>query len=315
MKDGRGNIAPATIILPTLAMEAKEKGENVIDNFFLILEDAINDCRDHLIERFEWICSQSPSSADFMYKNKTFYYMDEDLEKEGIRAALKHGTLAIGQIGLAETLIILIGEDHTTENGMELAKRIEQMFKDKCAEFKKKYNLNFGVYYSPAESLAGTSMRLFQQKWGIIKDVSDKSYFTNSIHVPVFKQISPFDKIDIESQLTGYSSAGCITYVEIGDNAENNLSALEQIILYAKSRDIPYFALNCRLSECTKCGYNGYVGYEENCPVCGADHEEWINDFARITGYLSTTVRHFNDAKKDEFRDRYVHVKKHEGWE
>ena len=153
MKDGRGNIAPATIILPTLAMEAKKKAkdnpEYIVDYFMDILKDAISDCKDELIERFNWICAQNPASARFMYENNTFYSYGDEFEKEGIRGALKHGTLAIGQIGLAETLQILVGCDHTEEKGMELAKKIEQLFKDKCKEYKEHYRLNFGVYYTP----------------------------------------------------------------------------------------------------------------------------------------------------------------------
>ena len=142
LKDGRGNICPVTIILPTLAMEANGS----VPVFFDILNDAIHDAKDMLIERFDYICSQSPDSAKFMYENGV---MAGYIPEEGIRSALKHGTLAIGQIGLAECLQILIGCDHTEEKGMELAKEIEQMFKSLCAEFKEEYKLNFGVYYTP----------------------------------------------------------------------------------------------------------------------------------------------------------------------
>ena len=148
-KDGRGNICPVTIIMPTLAMEAKGKyngQERLVDIFFDILDQKIHEAKDMLIERFEWICSQPPEAAKFMYENNV---MAGYVPEEGIRSALKHGTLAIGQIGLAETLQILIGQDHTTPKGMEVAKRIEQLFKDRCAEFKQEYKLNFGVYYTP----------------------------------------------------------------------------------------------------------------------------------------------------------------------
>lgn len=151
LKDGRGNIAPVTIILPTIAMEAKESfineyDDSIIDVFLDILDKKIHEAKDQLIERFEYICSQPADSAKFMYENNT---MAGYVPEEGIRSALKHGTLAIGQIGLAETLEILIGKNHTTEEGMELAKRIEQLFKNRCAEFKEEYKLNFGVYYTP----------------------------------------------------------------------------------------------------------------------------------------------------------------------
>ena len=162
-KDGRGNICPVTIILPTIAMEAREKVKEelagsvypqsiewyqnrVVEKFFELLDIMINDARDMLIERYEWICSQSPDSAKFMYENGT---MAGYHPEEGIRSALKHGTLVIGQLGMAETLQLLINCDHTESRGMELAKRIEQLYKDRCAEFKQKYHLNFGVYYTP----------------------------------------------------------------------------------------------------------------------------------------------------------------------
>ena len=156
LKDGRGNICPVTIIMPTLAMMAKEMAENSdfqlspevarVRAFMILLDEKIHEAKDMLIERFEWICSQSPASAKFMYENGV---MAGYVPEEGIRSALKHGTIVIGQLGLAETLQILIGCDHTEERGMELAKRIEQLFKDRCAEFKREYSLNFGVYYTP----------------------------------------------------------------------------------------------------------------------------------------------------------------------
>ena len=151
LKDGRGNICPVTIILPTIAMEAKqmfvnEYDDNIIEVFMKLLDEAIHDAKDALIERFEWICSQDPSSAKFMWENHT---MAGYVPEEGIRSALKHGTLALGQLGLAEALQILIGCDQTEPRGMELAKKIEELFKTRCAEFKQEYKLNFGVYYTP----------------------------------------------------------------------------------------------------------------------------------------------------------------------
>jgi ribonucleoside-triphosphate reductase len=153
---------------------------------------------------------------------------------------------------------------------MELAKRIEQLFKDRCAKFKKELHLNFGVYYTPAENLCYTAMKKFKAKYGIIKDISDHEFFTNSIHVPVWHEISPFDKIDIESQLTGYSNAGCITYVELPSTVLNNIDALEQIVNYAMDKDIPYFAVNVPNDTCLECGYTGE--FNDKCPMCGSTH-------------------------------------------
>lgn len=319
MRDGRGNIAPATIILPTLAMEAKRKAEKeqkseyVVDYFMNILERAIGDCKDELIERFNWICAQNPASAKFMYENNTFFSYGDDFKNEGIRGALKHGTLAIGQLGMAECLQILIGCDQSYSKGMEVAKRIESLFKSKCDEYKENYKLNFGVYFSPSESLCFTAMAKFKKKYGVIPNVSDRDYFTNSIHVPVWKEIDPIEKINIESQLTGYSSAGCITYVEIGDKAKHNLEALKDLVLYAKKKDIPYFALNLPLSHCTECGSDENIDFDASCPCCGAPAEK-VEHLARVTGYLSTDFRHFNKGKQSETKERFVHVNKWSKW-
>ena len=307
LKDGRGNIAPVTIILPTLAMEAKnacvDENDNIVEIFMDILEDKIYEAKDMLIERFEFICSQPIESAKFMYENNT---MKGYIPEEGTRSALKHGTLAIGQIGLAETLQILIGCDHTTEEGMKVAKKIEQLFKDKCAAFKEEYKLNFGVYYTPAENLCYTAMTKFKKKYGEIPNVSDKKFFTNSMHVPVWYDIDPITKIDIESQLTGYSSAGCITYVELDAAISQNLEALEALVNYAMDHDIPYFAVNVPCDTCLDCGWTAEI-VEDTCPQCGGHH---IQRLRRVTGYLTGDYKTaFNEGKQQETEMRVKHWK------
>ena len=272
-----------------------------IDIFMHLLDQKIQEAKDSLIERFEYICSQSPDSAKFMYENNL---MAGYIPEEGIRSALKHGTLAIGQIGLAETLQILIGCDQTEPEGMKLAKKIEELFKTRCAEFKEKYKLNFGVYFTPAENLCYTAMKKFQDKYGIIPNISDKEFFTNSMHVPVWKQMSPFEKIDIESQLTGYSSAGCITYVELDSGVKNNIEALEQIVNYAMDKDIPYFAINVPNDTCLDCGYMDE--FNDICPECGSNN---IQQLRRVTGYLTGNYKTaFNLGKQDEVSQRVKHV-------
>lgn len=313
MKDGRGNICPVTIIMPTLAMETKEylKKNNLfvgiqeldekllIDDFMDCLDKKISEAKEMLIERYLWICKQSPDSAKFMYENYTM----EGYDGKNIESAMKHGTLAIGQLGLAETLQILVGCNHTTEKGMMLAKRIEQLFKDRCAEYKKEYSLNFGVYYTPAENLCFTAMTKFKEKYGEIPNVSDKKFFTNSMHVPVWEEMSPFEKIDIESQLTGYSSAGCITYVELASSIKNNIDALEEIVNYAMDKDIPYFAVNVPNDMCTNCGYTDEIG--EACPMCGCKK---IRRLRRVTGYLTGDYTEaFNEGKQQEVDFRVKH--------
>lgn len=312
MKDGRGNICPVTIIMPTLAMEAindkvmskylnkDDCFNDRIDAFMNILDQKIHEAKDMLLERFEWICSQSPEAAKFMYENNVMYgYVPE----EGIRSALKHGTIVIGQIGLAETLQILIGCDHTKPEGMELAKCIEQLFKTRCAEFKEQYHLNFGVYMTPAENLCYTSMQKFKAKYGVIPNVSDKEFFTNSMHVPVWIDVNPFEKIDIESQLAGYSNAGCITYVELDAAAKYNIDALEGIVNYAMDKDIPYFAINVPNDQCMNCGYCDQMG--DVCPMCNSRD---IKRLRRVTGYLTNDYKAaFNKGKQQEVEMRVKH--------
>lgn len=290
-------------------MEAREEADllstypqdSVVEKFINILDAKIHEAKDMLIERFEYICKQSPASAKFMYENQTMAGYNPD---EGIRSALKHGTLALGQLGLAEALQILIGEDQTSDKGMQLAHRIESLFRDRCKSFKEQYKLNFGVYYTPAENLCYTAMSKFKAKYGEIPNVSDREYFTNSIHVPVWRQMSPFDKIDIESQLTGYSSAGCITYVEMDGGMEKNIEGLETLVNYAMDHDVPYFAINVPNDTCMDCGYVGE--FNDSCPECGSSN---IQQLRRVTGYLTGDYKTaFNYGKQKEAENRFRHT-------
>lgn len=323
MKDGRGNIAPATIIMPTLAMESKLIGDKMglsyeghdlevrIDAFIDNLDDAIHDAKDILIERYQHICSQSPDSAKFMYENGT---MRGYVPEEGIRSALKHGTLAIGQIGLAETLQILIGCNQLDPKGLKLGERIEKLFNDRCNEFKHElhkdpdgyeYYLNFGVYLTPAENLCYTAMQKFKAQYGEIPNVSDREYFTNSTHIPVWEKIDPFTKIRIEAELDKYSNAGCITYVEFESSIQNNLEALETVVNYAMDCDLPYFAVNVPNDQCQDCGYTDMI--DKECPICGGTD---IRRLRRVTGYLTGDYKTaFNKGKQQEVKDRYQHSK------
>ena len=362
-KDGRGNISPVTIILPTLAMQVKLKlGESIskskvksflvgkfgdgheeefndfsenrdmskeytvniqdayndfllentdkqkrIDEFFKLLDKKLIEAKNTLDERFEWQCQQSYKSAKFMYENNTMYgYIPE----EGIESALKHGTTVIGQIGLAETLLILIGKTQVDEEGLNLGQSIEKHIKEKCAEFKKKFSRNYGNYLTPAENLCFKSLTKFRNQFGKIKGISDdneKEFFTNSTHVPVWEKIDPFKKMDIESKLDIFSNAGCITYVELDTSAKDNLQALEKLVLQAMHDDLPYFAVNVPSDSCDDCGYQGDIG--DKCPVCGSDN---IQRLRRVTGYLTGSYdKQFNKGKIDEVH----HREKHEGLE
>lgn len=291
-----------TIILPTLAMEVNGDTEK----FMKLLDKKIQEAKDMLIERYNYIINQNPASGKFMYENGLMYGYDG----KTIESAMKHGTLAVGQLGLAETLRILIGKDQTTEEGLELAKRIEQLFKDRCAEFKQEYKLNFGVYFTPAENLCYTAMKKFQAKYGKIKDISDKNFFTNSVHCSVWKELSPFEKIDIESQLDSYSSSGCILYTELDGSVKNNLDVLETLVNYAMDKDVPYFAINVPNDTCLECGYCDE--FNDKCPKCGSEN---IQQLRRVTGYLTGNYKTaFNKGKQEEVSLRYKHSNKLSNW-
>ena len=311
-KDGRGNICPVTIILPTIAMEAKEKCEEetggkydeaILTEYFMkLLETKIGEAKDMLIERFNWICKQPMDSAKFMYENGTMAGYDE---KEGIISALKHGTLAIGLLGMNEAAHALYGTNHFEGLGKELTDKVVGMYVQKCKEYKEALRLNFAVYYTPAENLCHTALKNFRKKYGIIPGVSDRDYFTNSIHVPVWIEMNPFEKIDIESQWANKGNGGTITYVELPSTTKNNIEALETLVNYAMDKDIPYFAINLPLDCCENCGYQDEIG--EKCPKCGSSN---ITRLRRVTGYLTgnyTTA--FNKGKIQETDQRVKHIK------
>ncbi len=282
----------------------KTKGEiknKNVEDFLEILDKKIYEAKDQLIDRYEWICEQEFDAAKFMYENDLMKGYNKE---EGIRGALKHGTLAIGQLGLAECLQILVGCDHTEEKGMIIAKQIEELFSKRCKEFKEQERLNFGVYYTPAENLCYTAMKKFKEQYGIIENISDREYFTNSIHCPVWKELTPFEKIDIEAQLTGYSNAGCILYTELSGSVKHNIAALEALVNYAMDKDVPYFAINIPNDVCDNCGYTDEIG--EVCPKCGGTK---IQRLRRVTGYLTGHyITAFNKGKQAEVENRITHT-------
>ena len=270
-----------------------------VKKFIDLLDEKITLGINMLIERYNYINKQDPASATFMYENKTMAGF-----KNKVEDATKHGTLALGQIGIAETLQILLGCNHTKPEGMELAKEIEKLFYYRCKHAKEQYGLNIGVYYTPAEGLCYTALNNFKKKWGVIENVSDKKFFTNSMHIPVWEKVDAFTKIDLESELTGYSNSGCITYVEMDASIRNNLKALEKIVLYAKKKDIPYFAVNVPNDSCNECGFMG--DFNDCCPACGSEN---VQRLRRVTGYITSDYKtSFNAGKQDEVEHRVKHT-------
>jgi ribonucleoside-triphosphate reductase len=204
-----------------------------------------------------------------------------------------------------ETTHALYGSNHFEGLGKELTDKVVTMYVQKCKEYKEALHLNFAVYYTPAENLCHTALKNFRRKYGIIPGVSDRDYFTNSIHVPVWVEMSPFEKIDIESQWANKGNGGTITYVELPSTTKNNIEALETLVNYAMDKDIPYFAVNLPIDCCENCGYQDEIG--EKCPKCGSED---ITRLRRVTGYLTGNyMTAFNKGKVSETQDRVKHLK------
>ena len=314
-KTGRGNVCPYTINLPKIGIKhgicLNERSEADLEGFWNELDEMLRLATKCLVDRFEHICSQSAKSATFMYKNQTMLGGTGDINnKDEIRNVMKHGSLAIGFAGMAETCHALFGKDHSeSEEVLNFAESVCKYIKEYCTKVSDKYDLNFGLYYSPCESYVHTAIKGnrevkgLREEFGVIEGVTDREYLTNSIHVPVWQNVDIFEKLRIESRLTKYASSGCITYVELDTSIVNNPEAIEQIIDYAfKELDIPYLAFNFPLDLCLDDGTQGE--FNDVCPTCGGSH---IEQLRRVTGYLTTDYRKFNKGKQAEVKDRFKH--------
>lgn len=306
VKVGRGNITPITIVLPKIAIEfgiCQGKRETPdLEGFWAKLDHILALTEKGLIERFNYIASQNPKSAPFMYKNGTA--KDTENCKDDVFNMVKHGTNAIGMIGLAETLEALFGKNQLDEEARLFGKKIVEHIYNYTKEAAERNDLNFSCYFTPAENCCYTIMKKLKNEFGVIPHVTENDYLTNSIHVPVWEQVDIFKKLDIESEFTDWGTAGCITYVEFDTAVKNNLKALEQTVDYAMDKGIPYLAINFPIDTCLDCGLNEEITH--NCPRCNSGN---IEHLARVTGYLSTDYRNFNKGKQQEVLMRYKHSK------
>ena len=300
---GRGNNVPITMILPKLGIEygiclGKRKAPD-LEGFNIAFENLLKLVEDALLERFKHMCNQDLKSAPFMYQNGTIKG-----EGDNIYDYLKHNTLAIGYIGIAEMCTALFGENHVHNSevhkfALNIVKRINEFAK----EASERNNLNFSCYATPAESLCYTAMNNLKNKYGIIKGVTEKDYLTNSHHVPVWEKVSIFEKLEIEAPFCKYPTGGCITYIELDANIMNNYKAIESIIDYAFEKlDIPYLAFNFPIDTCNNCGYQG--AFNDECPKC---HSKNFTSLRRVTGYLTVDYRNFNKGKQSEVKERVKH--------
>lgn len=308
-RGGRGNIAPVTMNLVELGIKngiclgKRDKAD--IERFWSDLDDLLNLSKKALLDRFEWICSQKAKSGYFMYKNGT---MKNTLGRrlnmeESVRENMKHNTLAIGYIGVAECMKAMFGKHHgEDEDVYKFAYSIVERIYNFTKESTKKHHLNFSCYATPAESTCMTLRNKLYNKYGLLEGITDREYITNSHHIPVYYDISIMDKIDLESKFAHLCTGGFIEYVELKSSFMKNINAIEKVIDYAMEKDAAYFALNFPIDTCCNCGYSDEI--KDNCPECGSYNIERLR---RVTGYLTTDYKNFNKGKIGEVKDRVKH--------
>ncbi len=295
---GRGNIAPVTLNLPRIALESRGRQEL----FFVQLDRLMRLAARQLLHRFEVVSRLQAKDLPFLM-GQGLYMGSETLKPtDSIKEVIKNGTLAIGLIGLAETLTVMLGKHHgEDEEALRVGLEIIDHMRRRTNQFAEEYDLNFVCYATPAEGLAGRFLALDREKFGLIPGVTDRDYYTNSFHVPVRYGISIFDKVSTEGPFHAYCNAGHITYVELEAPPRHNLEALDRILHHMADCDVGYGGVNFPIDECRSCNYDGVIDFQ--CPKCGSSD---IRRIRRITGYLSTSDR-FNPAKFSELADRRPH--------
>lgn len=302
---GRGNNIPITIILPKIGIEygicTGKRTTADLEGFWAKLDEILALTEKAFLERWDILRSQSPKSATFMYQNGTI--VDADKCTDTVEPALCHNTFAFGYIGIAEMCEALFGTNHARDAyAHAFALKVVAHINQYAKEFTARNNLNGACYATPAESLCYTAMTKLKAQYGIIKNVTDREWLTNSHHVPVWEKVSIYDKLRIEAPFCRYPTAGCITYIECESTFMNNTKAIEDIIDYAANLDIPYLAFNFPIDTCLDCGYQGE--FDAACPECGGEN---ILQLRRVTGYLTQDYRNFNHGKQEEVKARVKH--------
>lgn len=294
--EARGNLFFTTLNLPRIGIMANKN----IDEFYRLLDERIDLCCRDLMFRYDYVKKLKVKDMPFVM-GQGLYMGSENLDPEdSIENAIRNGTIAMGFIGLAETLVALTGKHHgESEESQKLGLEIVSHMKDKMDAMTKKTHLNFSLFATPAEGLSGRFVKLDKKQFGIIEGVTDKEYYTNSCHIPVWYKISHFKKIQLEGAYHKFCLGGAIAYVEFEAPPMNNLLAVEKELNHMADSDIGYAGINFPIDFCNDCGYQGVIA-EDECPICGGKH---IRRIRRITGYLSE-LNNFNDAKRAEARDR-----------
>ena len=302
---GRGNLSFTSINLPRIAI--KSKGN--VDWFFEELERKMDLVVQQLLDRFKIQSKKRVKNFPFLMGQGVWIDSEKLGPNDEVGEVLKHGTLSVGFIGLAETLVSLTGKHHgESKESLNLGMDIVRFMREYLDRMSQKTGLNFGLIATPAEGLSGRFVRIDKKKYGIIPGVTDRDYYTNSFHVPVYYNISAYDKIQIEAPFHALTNAGHISYVELDGDTANNLEAFEKIVRCMKEAGVGYGSINHPVDRDPVCGYSGIIG--ECCPKCGRkehDGEFGFERIRRITGYLVGTLERFNNAKRAEEKDRVKH--------
>lgn len=302
---GRGNLSFTSINLPRLAIKA----DHNVGAFFDMLDEMLDLTIDQLMHRFKIQCQKKVRNYPFLMGQGIWLDSDKLGPDDTVEEILKHGSLSVGFIGLAEALKALIGVHHgESDEARELGLEIITAMRNRLDEEAKRTRLNFTLLATPAEGLSGRFVRIDAKKYGVIPGVTDRDYYTNSFHVPVYYPISAFEKIKIEAPYHALTNAGHISYIELDGDPLENLSAFEKIVRCMKESGIGYGAINHPVDRDPVCGYTGIIG--ECCPMCGRQENSdnvAFDRIRRITGYLVGTVDRFNNAKRTEVNDRVKH--------
>ena len=302
---GRGNLSFTSINLPRLAIRAK--GD--LDLFFDLLDAKLQLVTGQLDERFEIQARKHVYNAPFLMGQGVWIDSEKLKPTDEQREVLKHGTLTTGFIGLAECLVALTGKHHgESPESQRLGLEIVGHMRSYCDRISRERGMNYTLIATPAEGLSGRFVRIDRERYGVIPGVTDRDYYTNGFHVPVYYDISAFDKVAIEAPYHALTNGGHISYIELDGDPTDNLEAFEAVIRHMKECGMGYGSVNHPVDRDPICGYNGII--EDVCPKCGRSEDEHSQPFERIrriTGYLVGTLDRFNDAKRAEEHDRVKH--------
>ncbi len=310
---GRGNLSFTTINLVRIGIKhgicLKERKEADWSGFYKELDEKMELVKDQLLERFEFQANQHVRNFPFLMGQGNWFGSEKLGWNDTLRDVIKHGSLSTGFIGLAETLVAMTGKHHgEDEEARELGLDIITHMREKCDEYSKKYKLNFTLLATPAEGLSGRFTKMDRKEYGKIKGVTDRDFYTNSFHVPVYYPISAFEKIDIEAPYHNLCNAGHISYIELDGDPSDNIEAFEAVIRHMHDKGIGYGSVNHPVDRDPVCGFSGIIK-GDRCPSCGRKEDDVLFErLRRITGYLVGSLERWNDGKKAEEAARVKHT-------